>query len=210
VIGKNDGEPVGVEIPQANLRITSLILKFLCDGDLWIQDHQRSGLESFSRYASLYFAEHLANIDPRTMAIDAKRRIIGHLYQVFQDENCLERWLGKLLTLLDWRCNKRWIEVLQKWLNDEEGTRALAEDSYHWIDAVTANDASISAFAKILLKPMAKVASKIWLENTLWVSSEYCLFIDGYITMVCPAISCLISLISSFIDTSTFPFSYLY
>jgi hypothetical protein len=160
----NPAQPldIGIDIRKTEVDITLTLLSVLCKGR-HPSKYTRSSYLHFLSYAAENIMKHLDNISILHTPDPDKARIINLLCQLFYNEDCIKGFLEKTYSsdfIKTWFATNQYSYLVRQWfraadrLDDEQLKQPMCE----WM-------ANASLSAKVLLRPMAILASKEWFTS---------------------------------------------
>ncbi|RDA91374.1 hypothetical protein CP533_0029, partial [Ophiocordyceps camponoti-saundersi (nom. inval.)] len=158
---------LGLDVGEARLRIVKTCLRIFTDKDWFLALDLGPGKEALRQYAAWYWQEHVASIDPATVARQEKRQLAGQLYRMLTEESTVHDW-----TIM-YEKNDEGLEVLndanirglQRWFRDADIVDGL-------------NAGAAAAFAEAASARAAGVCEKIGRYYArAWLSNDF----EGYV-----------------------------
>ncbi|OHE98612.1 NACHT and TPR domain-containing protein [Colletotrichum orchidophilum] len=156
---------IGFQLADARRHVLKTCLRIFTDPAYFVLGEE--GL-SLQRYAAWYWQEHLDDIDIAATPVAEKADIGSRVYLMLTDPTIILTWTNLFEESLDiW--NDHNIEVVSRWLKDDEATSALTPEQKKWTESASDNPAK-------LLEPMGRTFAKAWLleEFEVYMPTLFC------------------------------------
>ncbi|RCI11035.1 hypothetical protein L249_5184 [Ophiocordyceps polyrhachis-furcata BCC 54312] len=152
---------LGLDMGDARLRIVKTCLRIFNDKDWFLALDLGPGKEALRQYAAWYWQEHVASIDPATVARQEKRQLAGQLYRMLTEESTVHDWTimyeknDEGLDVL----NNANIRGLQRWFGDADVVDGLTTE------AASAFAGAATARAAGVCEQIGRYYARAWLAN---------------------------------------------
>jgi hypothetical protein len=168
---------------MVNLDVESMDIEILLLALKAITLESTPELDAVLSYAWYWLPEHLEAVDLALTPPEPKRVLGSILIKLFTDETYANRWWSEpnlwmrfWWCYLDDNCN-----TVLNWFKDSAVQKGFSDVQREWIQGLT----SAAKLDDDLLRPLARIMAKRWLQTPDWFTPELVYWIQGYITKVC-------------------------
>ncbi|KAM0466778.1 hypothetical protein ACHAPV_000287 [Trichoderma viride] len=165
------GVAIGFDLKTARINILKTCLRIFNDRAWFDKLELDHGKEAIKQYAAWYWQEHLAALDPATVALEDKNELGMRIFNMLTMENVIYDWSimyekndEGLEVLTDSN-----IQALHKWLNDPEILMGLTAEAKDFVTTQAKEDLGIC-------QAIGRFYSKQWLSKDFisYVPTLFC------------------------------------
>jgi hypothetical protein len=172
------GKPVMVSLDVDNMDVEILLSSLKA-----VPLKPTPELDSLLDYAWYWLPEHLQGVDLALSPPEHKRSLGSMLIKLFTDETYANRWWSAdNMYMRSWWCyDDDFCNTVLNLFKDSAVQKGLSDEQREWIQGLT----STAKLDDDLLRPLAKIMAKRWLQTSDWYTPDLFYWIQGYVTKVC-------------------------
>ncbi|WEW55846.1 hypothetical protein PRK78_001279 [Emydomyces testavorans] len=167
---------IHVDLENMHAHILLSSLKAICG-------EKRSEVTQLLEYSFYWLPDHLNEVDLALTPPGPKSTIGSQLIKLFLEEKYVDRWWTeeRMWMRTWWVYDDDYSNIVLEWFKDSAVVKGLTEEQRKWVHGLT----SSSSPDDDLLKPIAKIMAKRWLQTCgLWFVKDIYWWLLGYITKI--------------------------